>query len=227
MREGYTDSASTVRDRRTNILAVGSLAIAAFLLLCATAAPAFTLDSLPDSNVTVLVFNFRKVQAKTLVAAENEASRILLRAGLSVTWRDCPIGTEPCRIGPSRVLFLSMSADPAQDKFLDTVAGYALLQKHIAVVYYDDLPRVPHGDDNERNEALLLGCVITHELGHLLLGAYGHSASGVMQAAWGVQQVQSALRSQLSFLPEEVNLMHSGKLRLESTNSSSIALTSQ
>jgi hypothetical protein len=196
------------------------------LLQSGIAQAATSSDSSTESAVTVLVFNFRNLPAETLIPAENEAGRILQGAGLQVTWRDCPTGNEPCRIGPGRVLFLSMSAGPVQNKFVETVSGYALLHDRIAVVYYDYLPRMPLGQDNEHDKALLLGSVITHELGHLLLGAHTHSTSGIMQAEWGVQQVQSALMSQLSFLPEEVHLIRSGPVTSEAANTSSIALTS-
>lgn len=176
--------------------------------------------------ITVLVFNFRQAPAETLVKAEKEAGRILEQGGVPVTWRDCPTGNEPCRKGPGRVFFLAMMAGPVQNKFLDTISGYALLPAHLATVYYDYLPRIPRGESNKNDTALILGCVIAHELGHLLLGTHGHSIRGIMQAHWGIEQTQLALMSQLSLLPEEARLMHADTVAPEAKNNSSSALTS-
>jgi hypothetical protein len=175
----------------------------------------------------VLVFNFRQAPPETLVKAEKEAGRILEQAGVSLTWRDCPTGNEPCQKGPGRVFFLAMMAGPVQNKSLDTISGYALLPAHLATVYFDYLPRIPGGESNKDDTALVLGCVIAHELGHLLLGAHGHSIGGIMQAHWGIEQTQHALMSQLSFLPEEAKLMHADTAASEAKdNSSSAALIS-
>jgi hypothetical protein len=119
-----------------------------------------------------------------------------------------------------------MMAGSAQNKFLDTISGYAVLPSHLAVVHYDYLPRLPVGDNNKDDTALVLGCVIAHELGHLLLGAHAHSMGGIMQAQWGIEQTQHALMSQLSFLPEEVRLMHANTVAPEAKNNLASALTS-
>lgn len=177
--------------------------------------------------ITVLVFNFRQAPTETLLKAEKEAGRILEQAGVPVTWRDCPTGSEPCQKGPGRVFFLAMMVGPVQNKFLDTISGYALLPAHLATVYFDYLPRIPGGKTNKDDTALVLGCVIAHELGHLLLGAREHSIAGIMQADWGIEQTQRALMSQLSFLPAEARLLTANTLAPEEAkNDSSSALTS-
>jgi hypothetical protein len=196
--------------------------------LMGPALPATVFASETDHSpaITVLVFNFRQAPIETLAKAEKEAGRILEQGGVPVTWRDCPTGTEPCRKGPGRVFVLAMMAGPVQNKFLDTISGYALLPAHLATVYYDYLPRIPGGESNKNDTALVLGCVIAHELGHLLLGGHGHSIAGIMQAHWGIEQTQRALMSQLSFLPEEARLMHADSVAPEVKNNSSSALTS-
>ena len=198
----------------------------AALMSLAFPATAFAAEANNGPAITVLVFNFRQAPAETLVKAEKEAGRILEQVGVPVTWRDCPTGNEPCQKGPGRVYFLAMMAGPVQNKFLDTISGYAVLPTHLAAVYYDYLPRTPGGKSNKNDTAMILGCVIAHELGHLLLGGHGHSIAGIMQAQWGIEQTQRALMSQLSFLPEEVQLMHADTVAPEANSNSSSALTS-
>jgi hypothetical protein len=188
-------------------------------------ASAFASETNNGRAITVLVFNFRQAPPETLQKAEKEAGRIFEQVGVPVTWRDCPTGNEPCRKGPGRVFFLAMMAGPVQNEFLDTVSGYALLPTHLATVYFDYLPRIADGKSDKNDTALVLGCVIAHELGHLLLGAHEHSIAGIMQAHWGIEQTRLALMSELSFLPEEARLMKANTPAPEAKNNSPSALT--
>jgi len=200
-------------------LVVGLILIAAPFSKTAVAA------EVGNPAITVLVFNFRQVPAETMVKAENEAGRIFGHAGVHVTWRDCPTGDEPCQKGPGRVLILEMMADQVLDKSMDSVAGYAILSDHLAVVRYDYLPHISDGQSNSSDRARILGCIIAHEIGHLLLGPHRHSIYGIMRAHWSEEQTRRALMSQLTFLPEEAKLMQ----RAEQTGEQhpdAIALTS-
>ena len=61
-----------------------------------------------------------------------------------------------------------------------------------------------HGDSG-----VLLGFVIAHELGHLLLGA-GHTPDGVMQAAWGQRQMDALRQRWLKFNEENATRIRRG-----------------
>ena len=159
---------------------------------------------------TVLVFNFRQVSSDTLSNAKKEADQIFSHAGIKIVWRECPTGDEPCSKGPDPVFFLAIRAGPVQNKFLDVVSGKAAVADHLAVVYYDSLPG---GKTTPHETSTLLACVIAHELGHLLLGAYGHSIHGIMRNRWDIEQTRRALMSDLDFLPEEGKLMRSALLK--------------
>lgn len=197
------------------------------VLLVGVVVPASLLgaEAEPNLAITVLVFNFRRVPTATLAKAEEESARILARVGVDVTWRGCPTGNEPCQKGQGRVFFLAIKAGPVQNEYLDTVSGYAVLPHLLAVVHYDYLPRMPGNKRGSNETAMVLGCVITHELGHLLLGEREHSIAGIMQAHWGVAQIQSALESQLSFLPEEAVLMRADSPRGGANSTSTLVLT--
>jgi hypothetical protein len=164
------------------------------------------------SAFTVMVFNFRQVSTDILSNAEKEDDRIFSHAGIKIVWQECPTGNEPCRIRPGPVFFLAIKAGPVQNKFLDVVSGQAIVANRLAVVYYDSLPRVARGKTTPPQATTLLACVIAHELGHLLLGAHGHSIYGIMRDHWDIEQTRLALMSELDFLPEEGKLMRSALL---------------
>jgi hypothetical protein len=58
-------------------------------------------------------------------------------------------------------------------------------------------------DDAEFEVHFILGCVMAHEIGHLLIGSNGHSSSGVMQASWERKQIRQAVTSSLLFTPQQ------------------------
>jgi len=157
--------------------------------------------------LTVMVFNFRQVSTEILSNAEREADQIFAHAGIKIVWQECPTGNESCRKRPGPVFFLAIKAGPAQNKFLDVVSGQAIVANHLAVVYYDSLPREARSKTGPHEDSAVLACVIAHELGHLLLGAYGHSIHGIMRDRWDIEQTRFALMSALDFLPEEGKLM--------------------
>jgi len=157
----------------------------------------------------VLAFNFRPVPNDIVLRAEKEVDQIFGRAGMKIVWYECPTGNEPCRKRPGRVFFLAIKAGPIQNKFLDVVSGQTIAGNHLAVVYYDALPSISGGKTSPEESSTLLACVIAHELGHLLLGVYGHSVHGIMRDRWDIEQTRLALMSELDFLTEEGKLMRS------------------
>ena len=48
-------------------------------------------------------------------------------------------------------------------------------------------------DAAEFEVPILLGCVIAHEIGHLLLGLNSHSGSGIMQRRWERKQITQVM----------------------------------
>ena len=53
----------------------------------------------------------------------------------------------------------------------------------------------------------LLGHVIAHEMGHLLLPSGAHSAAGLMRPIWDLAQVQAADQGALTFTPDQAGLI--------------------
>jgi predicted SprT family Zn-dependent metalloprotease len=55
----------------------------------------------------------------------------------------------------------------------------------------------------------ILGHVMAHEMGHLLLPANSHSQSGVMHADWDSEQLLRMVKGLLQFTPEQGELIRS------------------
>jgi hypothetical protein len=101
---------------------------------------------------------------------------------------------------------LRVLAAPTQHEYEDSVFGFTI-HPAFASVYYEYAMRRAKNDRAESEITIILGGVIAHELGHLLLGTNGHSRGGIMQPRWEPDQVQQLMMGSLLFTSEESKLM--------------------
>jgi hypothetical protein len=180
-----------------------------------------------NPTIKVRVYNYVKASPPMLAKVEREAGRILGEAGLRMVWLDCPIEhfggvyvqQNPC-LEPLEAtdIVLRVLPEATQNKFQDTVFGFAVVPI-LATVYYDYALRTAKKDSDEFEAPIILGCVIAHELGHLLLGSNSHSSLGIMQQHWERQQLRQAMRRTLTFTPEQSKLIQTEaqtRMRLQS-----------
>jgi hypothetical protein len=195
---------------RPTLAFVASLGLMALMSL-SLSRPAFAAAARP--KIMVLVENYAQAPPALLIEAELEAGRILSKAGLRTDWFDCPIsrGTAiskgPCEAAsaPTDVRVRVFSA-PSQNRFQEAVFG-STLAPILANVYYDHAESLAKRDAAHLQVSVILGCVIAHEVGHMLLGANSHSAGGIMQAEWGRQEVTQIMMGILLFTSQQSKLM--------------------
>jgi hypothetical protein len=163
--------------------------------------------SRPEATITVLIYNYAHVSKATLVAAEREANRILEIAGARVDWMECqtPLPeADPkdlCRRGwtaQTPGLRLIAGSNKHQEAEFASTAIPVLI-----TIYYEHVARRAHREDADANLPLFLGCIVAHELGHILLADPVHSATGIMQPKWGHLQFQQAVRGKLIFTGQQ------------------------
>ena len=162
--------------------------------------------------ITIVVDNYAKASSTILVQAEREASRIFGETGLQIVWVNCfekHAGAEPdgrCQGEPAiDILALRVLSQPTSGelhKLQDSVFGFAV-HPILASVYYEGAAGLAQRDDAGFELPVVLGCVIVHELGHLLLGSNSHSGSGIMQAHWGRDEVRKAMMGRMLFTSEQ------------------------
>ena len=201
-----------------------SLGLAALNLVWASTKSAFATES--AATTTVLVYNHAHVSPGILSTAEHEAGRILDAAGLRIIWVECPSTTAsaegPClRRLKSTDIMLRVLPPPAQHRWKADVFGFAI-SPILASVYYDYAVRLALTEYTEFDTRIVLGCVIAHELGHLLLGPNSHTRAGIMQAPWKREQVRQAMMGTLLFTAEQAKLMQAEaciRTKLQRSNS--------
>jgi hypothetical protein len=168
--------------------------------------------------LVVSVFNDALVPTEILAQGEARATHILAQAGIQVEWLNCTAGgshvpdqfEQPSRCSriayPShlsvRIVLTAQSV--REDIFGEAFTGSEGRGTYIKL-YYAHLAKanahLPLG------EGELLGCVIAHEVGHLLLGTDSHSHEGIMQGRWEDAQLRQAGKGNLQFTPSQAAFM--------------------
>jgi hypothetical protein len=163
--------------------------------------------------IRVRVDNYAQASPTILAGAEREASRVFGEAGLRIIWLDCLMGhstavrQDPCQEPLEATdIVLRVLSEPIQNRFQDTEFGFAVVPV-LASVYYDYAVHLARSDDAEFEVPVILGSVIAHELGHLLLGSNSHSGSGIMQRRWERKQIRQAMTGTMRFTPEQAKLI--------------------
>jgi hypothetical protein len=185
--------------------------------------------TLTDSQITVRVHDYAEIKSGVLLQAEQSAGDILRESGIDTNWVICGVGGTPsadaaCTQAMTPVDFILnlLPRSMAQrSSFRDEVFGVAVQSAEdfgfYASIFYDkvkDCAAYEHLD-----LAPLLGHVIAHELGHLLLGTDSHAGHGLMSASWTNKHLQAAERHALTFSSSEVQrlqiamIARSGKSR--------------
>jgi hypothetical protein len=153
-----------------------------------TAGAALRSDAAPNPELVVVlhVTDYAHVPPRELAAAERVATQVYAAAGVHVVWTDGAARTaQPDGAFHVDVWVLSrdMVAKKCQsDGTAEGVFGKASRQTRRAYIFYNRL--ADHAARTDGFVSRLLGAVLTHEVGHVLLGAEGHSPSGIMRATW-------------------------------------------
>ena len=216
----------------TFAVAVGLIGIGGLAL------PETPLAAQNDSHptITVQIYNYSQASPAILARAEHEAARILGAAGLHTVWLGCPVipspagNSDPCQKAlEASDLRLRILPSPVQNKFQDAVFGFAV-HPALASVYYDYAQRLARIDDAELETPVILGGIMAHELGHLLLGSDSHSSTGIMQSRWEKNQVRQLMMGDLLFTPEQSTRMSvaaQARIETQRNNASSASAAPQ
>lgn len=149
-------------------------------------------------RLAVAVYDYAGVEPATLAAAERIAGDVYLRAGIEIEW------VEPDGFEDAATLYVNLlSKDMASPFFgLKETVGFATPGSLTANAIYDRVREIAH--ERRLPCGVMLGYVIAHELGHLLLPAHSHSDSGLMRANL---DVELAAEKKLRFTSDQAALI--------------------
>ncbi len=189
------------------------IAINLLMLACLTT----TASGAQAGTITVRLYNSAQVPALKIVAARRTAEAMFRGTGLNVIFRPCgrlssladPIDSCSEPLQPSDLVVRVIDAPVFNPALHPEAFGVAYVVEEtnrgwLATVFSDRIgraaPRLGVGADT------LLGLVIAHEIGHLLLGVGYHGETGVMRAEWPASLLGGA-RGQWRFSRREAAAM--------------------
>ncbi len=173
----------------------------------------------PDSKITVLLYNYARVPDSTLTRAKRVATRIFRRAEVETAWRAVPLTRAEAEASPASrdgliveglalgVLARSMTAHLAVPR---SWLGFAQIPKAArlpttASVFLDRVEKLAWDWGFDRS--VILGHVMAHEMGHLLLAQEAHTRTGIMSLGWKRNHLRLAAMGQLLFSQEQAARM--------------------
>jgi len=145
-------------------------------------------------QISVVVYNDVAVPERVIKSAKETASRIYRDAGVSIVWKnhsDPATGATELFI---RIVRRSLNL-PGDDFGIAFVGGDGRGVQ--ADIFYSGIEQLTN--NTSANPAQVMGHVMAHELGHLLLGMNSHSNLGIMQAHWTDQQLRMMSKGILKF----------------------------
>ena len=178
---------------------------------------------LASMQVKITIHNDAQIPENMLTQATHEAARIFRAAGVDSVWIVCHSpngGDSDSSSCSSRVdlSHISLRVVPWSAKLGDSIFGTAFLSEKgggaYSDVFYPSVEKLRSDSDASRSR--LLGHVMAHEIGHLLLGTHSHSAFGIMQPCWQGKELQRIGMGTLLFTPEQARKM---RARLTMTKS--------
>jgi hypothetical protein len=190
--------------------------IGVLLLVAGIASAAeLTAQEPPRQIVRVRIRDYVGLSRPTLVQAEWTASYVLRQAGVLLEWAECRIHqSDPpkdptCEL-PVTLMDLQLqiinAAMAKRTGKTGQCLGYAVVTgsfDSIASVFAHRALELEKRNFADR--AAILGAIMAHEIGHLLLGRSRHSGSGIMRASWGDEDLKLIAKGRMSFTEEEAS----------------------
>ena len=145
----------------------------------ATAHPA---EGLVPRHLPVTICDFTGVDRTTLAAAEAVAAATYREAGVIIDWAE-----SDCLAGPPALYVNLVPSGHVNVRLAEVALGFAESGGITATVLYDRVDQIARCHHIKRE--FVLGYVMAHEVGHLLLPPHAHSLTGIMQATLNLDVV--------------------------------------
>lgn len=172
--------------------------------------------ALPSQRSLIIrVYDYAGVSERILSQAQAEAAKVYGRIGVHTTWLACSadpdkMNDHPCnKVRGPQVLGLRLLPNSMEPKegLPRGIFGFALLPPDgrpgsYANIYSDNLREL--ADGRVHRLSAVLGHMLAHEIGHLLLGIGSHGRSGLMKIPWGPKELTLADRGGLNFSKKEI-----------------------
>jgi hypothetical protein len=144
-------------------------------------------------TVSIRLINDAAVNPRVMIAARQEAAYVLKTLCVQVEWTASP---------STQALEMHMVVEPLSAGITDRALGITVLDAlrgNRGAVFLARVRAMEEPYASRIGLGRLLGCVLAHEIGHMLLNSNAHSPEGIMIAHFGDAEVQKAVQRHLTF----------------------------
>jgi len=172
-------------------------------------------------TIGVTVLDRAEVPERILSRAKAECGQIYRALGVTLIWSDTIDGSVRPQmsvtivsrpLGAGLTMPDSVAIKAAASRVLGVAPGHKERRDLAVWAFYERI------EDTATllglDPALLLGHVIAHEMGHVLLPYDSHSQTGLMRAGWDKSQAGNAVMGNLTFNPGEAGLIRRSVARM-------------
>jgi len=173
-----------------------------------------------SARITVNVKDYANVDAKTLFQAGQVATEVYEEAGVKIDWINLPKTPTPSSVDATgsdqsslSALHINILSDEMTKQFgmAKNVMGFAPGEgpdRRLVYVFYSSARRLaqkrtPSNPVQSAAIPQILGEMMAHELGHVLLNLASHSESGVMKGVWDLRDMWNAGFGDLLFTSQQ------------------------
>ena len=157
-------------------------------------------------QLRVFVMNDADASTHLLLDAERQAARVLLQAGVDVEWVNRSRSSTFYGDEDFGVRGLIVRIVPRARTLNTEVFGVSFLDPAgngtYADIFLEPIVRI-RGVNHDVSTATILGNVMTHEVGHLLLGSNAHTPSGIMRGHWEHDDLLGIRAAEMQFTKEQ------------------------
>jgi hypothetical protein len=178
--------------------------------------------------ITIHVRNYAGVARQTLTEAEQVATGIFRNAGVETGWAEIVVTAENGQLNSAdhpaynlADIQLNIFPEVMSDRsgLSNNVMGVApgtgpdrgivyVLDSKVRTIFWSTLSAYSRGDmDRHVSMGEVLGYVIAHEIGHLLLNQEVHSPHGIMRGEWSFLDFRDMTSGMLLFTPEQAEYL--------------------
>ena len=165
----------------------------------------FMMAALVVANLQVVVRTYDSVGVPPgeMDRARAGVGAILASTGIKPIWRPCHQTGCIGPVKPHEVIVRIVASVPqsARDSLGFSVVDASQHAGSLATVYEDRVRALAAGV--EVDSGVLLGRVMAHEIGHMLLGTTSHPRVGLMRALWITRELRRDLPSDWTFSGKE------------------------
>jgi len=173
---------------------------AVLTILLSLGRPVAASDEMPA--VLLYLANQAGVSSDIVGEARQEVIRTYAQIGVRVIWAEHVTG---CPAAPLVIIVSPMAGQWVGPMSLGLAMRGDNYSGRLAYVFYDRVQ--PLAKKHQIKVASLLGVVIAHEIGHLLLPYGSHSPNGLMRGEWDDRQLLLAGARLLRFTPQQAELI--------------------